>query len=61
MLAAEIQWLGQAMLKMKGIRFPKKIILLCIRWYAAYPLSYRNLEEMIQERGVYFDRSSVSN
>ena len=45
---------------MKGMRFPKEIILLCIRWYAAYPLSYRNLEEMMQERGVYVDHSSVS-
>ena len=43
----EIQWLGRVMLKMKGMRFPKEIILLCIRWYAAYPLSYRNLEEMM--------------
>ena len=48
------------MLKLKGMRFPKEIILLCIRWYAAYPLSYRNLEEMMQERGVYVDHSSVS-
>ena len=38
------------MLKMKGMRFPKEIILLCIRWYAAYPLSYRNLEEMMEQR-----------
>ena len=30
------------MLKMKGMRFPKEIILVCIRWYAAYALSYRN-------------------
>lgn len=48
------------MLKMKGMRFPKEVILLCIRWYAAYPLSYRNLEEMMHERGVYVDHSSVS-
>lgn len=48
------------MLKMKGMRFPKEIILLCIRWYAAYPLSYRKLEEMLEERGVHVDHSSVS-
>jgi putative transposase len=48
------------MLKMKEIRFPKEVILLCIRWYKVYSLSYRNLEEMMQERGVYVDRSSVS-
>ena len=48
------------MLKMKGMRFPQEIILVCIRWYAAYALSYRNLEEMMQERGVYVDHSTIS-
>ncbi len=33
---------------------------MCIRWYAAYPLSYRHLEEMMQERGVFIDRSSIN-
>jgi putative transposase len=56
----EIQWLGQAILKMKGMRFPKEIFLLCIRWYTAYPLSYRNLEEMMQECGVAVAHSSIS-
>ena len=45
---------------MKGMRFPKEIILVCIRWYAAYALSYRNLEEMMQERGVAVDHSTVN-
>ena len=35
------------MLAAKGMRFPIDIILVCIRWYVAYPLSYRHLEEMI--------------
>ena len=48
------------MLKMKGMRFPKEIILVCIRWYAAYALSYRNLEEMMQERGVSVDHSTIN-
>ena len=48
------------MLKMKGMRFPKEIILVCIRWYAAYALSYRNLEEMMLERGVSVDHSTVN-
>jgi transposase-like protein len=34
------------------MRFPIDVILVCIRWYAAYPLSYRHLEEMMEERGV---------
>ena len=33
-------------------RFEKDIILLCVRWYLAYLLSYRNLEEMMAERRV---------
>ena len=40
------------MLAAKGMRFPIDVILVCIRWYAAYPLSYRHLEEMMEERGV---------
>lgn len=40
------------MLNTKGMRFPIDVIMVCIRWYAAYPLSYRHLEEMMQERGV---------
>lgn len=35
-------------------------ILVCIRWYAAYPLSCRNLKEMMEERGVSVDHSTVS-
>ena len=49
------------MLKMKGMRFPKEIILLCLRWYAAYPLSYGNLEEVMQKRGVSVAHSRVSS
>jgi putative transposase len=36
------------------------VILVCIRWYAAYPLSYRHLEAMMQERGVLADHSSIN-
>lgn len=42
------------------MRFPIDVILVCIRWYAAYPLSYRHLEEMMQERGVFVDHSSIN-
>ena len=34
------------------MRFPIEVILVCIRWYAAYPLSCRHLEEMMEECGV---------
>ena len=34
-------------------------MLLCVRWYAAYALSLRNLEEMMAERGVQVDHATV--
>ena len=35
------------------------MILLCVRWYLAYNLSLRNLEEMMAERGVSVDHATV--
>jgi putative transposase len=48
------------MLNTKRMRLPVDVILVCIRWYAAYPLSYRHLEETMQERGAVVDRSSIN-
>ena len=48
------------MLNTKRMRFPIDIILVCIRWYAAYPLSYRHIEEMMEERGVFVGHSSIN-
>ena len=48
------------MLNTRGMRFPIDVILVCIRWYAAYPLSCRHLEEMMEERGVSVDHSTIS-
>src|SRR5512144_850946 len=47
------------MIDFKGHRFEKDLILLCVRWYLAYPLSYRNLEEMMAERGAEVDHSNI--
>jgi transposase-like protein len=47
-------------MNMKRMRFPLDIILVCIRWYAAYPLSLRHIEEMMEERGVRVDHSTIS-
>src|SRR5512147_1224756 len=47
------------MIDFKGHRFEKDLILLCVRWYLAYPLSYRNLEDMMAERGVEVDHSNI--
>jgi putative transposase len=39
--------------------FEKDLILACVRWYLAYPLIYRNLEERMAERGMAVDRSNI--
>jgi len=41
------------------LHFPLEVMLVCVRWYAAYPLSLRNLEEMMAERGVRVDHATV--
>ena len=43
----------------KGAHFPKDIILMGVRWYVAYPLSYRHVEELMEERGVPVDHATV--
>jgi putative transposase len=48
------------MLNFKGMRFPIDAILVCIRWYAAYPQSCRHFEEIMEERGVLVDHSSIN-
>jgi transposase, IS6 family len=44
----------------KGCHFQTDIILLCVRWYLRYSLSYRDLEEMILERGFHIDHTTIS-
>jgi hypothetical protein len=44
----------------KRRRFPVDIILVCVRWYCKYGISYRDLAEMIQERGVDVDPRSCA-
>jgi transposase-like protein len=43
----------------KGRQFDKSVILLCVRWYLAYNLSLRNLEEMMAERGISVDHATT--
>ena len=43
----------------KWWHFLPEIILLNVRWYCRYPLSYRNLEEMMAERGVEVNHSTI--
>lgn len=39
--------------------FEPQIILLCLRWYLRYSLSYRDLEEMMTERGLSVDHTTI--
>ena len=43
----------------KRLHFPLEIMLVCVRWYAAYPLSLRHIEEMMAERGVVVDHATI--
>ncbi len=43
----------------KWRHFQADIILLCVRWYLRYALSYRDLEEMMLERGLHVDHTTI--
>lgn len=43
----------------KWRHFEAEIILLCVRWYLRYALSYRDLEEMMLERGLHVDHTTI--
>jgi putative transposase len=47
------------MLETKWRHFEKDIIMMAVRWYVAYPLSYRHVEELLQERGVNIDHTTI--
>ena len=44
---------------LKRLHYPLEVMLVCAHWYAAYPLSLRHIEEMMQERGVFLDHATV--
>ena len=48
------------MIEFKGSHFEREVILWGIRWYVAYPISYRQLDEMLEERGVEVDHSTLN-
>src|SRR5262245_54320143 len=43
----------------RGRHFQDEIIILCVRWYLRYSLSYRDLEEMMAEPGLTVDHVTV--
>ena len=44
---------------LKRMHYPLEVMLVCVRWYTAYPLSLRHIEEMMAERGVFVDHATV--
>jgi putative transposase len=44
----------------KGAHVPQEIILTAVRWYVAYPLRTRHVEELMRARGVPVDHSTVN-
>ena len=46
--------------RFKGAHVPQDIILMSVRWYVAYPLSTRHVEELMLERGVHVDHSTIN-
>jgi len=48
------------MINFKGSQFEREIIVWGMRWYVAYPISYRQLEEVMAERGVTVDHSTLN-
>jgi transposase-like protein len=42
-----------------GFRFPREVIVLAVRWYLRYGLSYRDVEELLAERGVQVDHVTI--
>ncbi len=48
------------MISFKGRHFNKEMILQSVRWYLAYALSYRDIEEIMGERGFHVDHSTIN-
>ena len=60
MIAGSVSRRNSAMIDFKGSHFERDVILWGVRWYVAYPMSYRQLEEMMEERGVEVDHSTLN-
>jgi transposase-like protein len=43
----------------KRMHYPLEVMLTCVGWYVAYPLSLRQIEEMMAERGVFVDHATI--
>ena len=55
-----VRWRRGGLIDFKGSQFEKDLILWGVRWDVAYPISSRQLEEMVGERGVAVEQATVN-
>ncbi|MDP3053117.1 MAG: IS6 family transposase, partial [Methylobacter sp.] len=48
------------MISFKGAQFPKEVILFAVFFYVRYGVSYRDVEEIMEERGVTVDHATLN-
>ncbi len=48
------------MISFKGAQFPHDVILFAVFFYVRYTVSYRDLEEIMAERGVFVDHATLN-
>ena len=48
------------MVDLKGMHFPKSVILYAMFFYVCYPVSYRDLQEIMAERGIEIDHTTLN-
>src|SRR3546814_11810209 len=52
-------WTDGTMTDFKWCHFQGDVILSAVRWYCRYPISYRDLEELLAERGISVDHPTI--
>ena len=55
----DLVMIGELRKVLKRLYYPLEVMLVCARWYAAYLLNLRHIDEMMQERGVFVDHATV--
>ena len=51
--------IGELRKVLKRMHYPLEVMLVCARWYAAYPLSLHHIEEVMQGRGIFVHHTMV--
>ena len=57
--AVKLNWMGTAPPVFRGRHFAPEIIVTCVRWYLRFSLSLRDLEELMAERGLRIDHTTI--